>query len=151
MSNLDSWPTARLVITAGRLVENAYNENLAAHGITYAGLTILSVLAFRGALSQVELAEELKIQSQTLGKTVERLARKGLVARTRRWPDKRSQIVNITAAGQDLLTAENKGLEEKLDLPDAARQATLREHARTVITAFERKDKSAGSSGQYLA
>lgn len=145
MSNLEQWPTARLIITAGRLVENAYNEDLAAHGITYAGLTILSVLTLRGALSQVDLAEELKIQSQTVGKTVERLARKGLVARSRRWPDKRSQIVDITPDGQDLLASETKALEQKFDLPHAVQPATLREHAQAVIRAFERGTKSPGT------
>ncbi|WP_299167708.1 MarR family winged helix-turn-helix transcriptional regulator [uncultured Arthrobacter sp.] len=138
MSNLDQWLTARLVITAGRLVENAYNEDLAAYGVTYAGLTILSVLAIRGALSQVQLAEELKIQSQTLGKTVGILTRKGFVARSRRRPDKRSQIVTITPTGQDLLK-ESRSIEEKLKLPEALRQTSLREHARTVIQTFERR------------
>lgn len=138
MSDLDYWPTARLLITAGRLVENAYNEDLAAYGITYAGLTILSVLAIRGALSQSQLADELKIQSQTLGKTVGILTRKGFVTRSRHGLDRRTQIVAITPIGQDLL-AESKSLDEKLELPDASRVGTLRDHARTVIRIFERK------------
>ena len=138
MSNLDQWPTARLLINAGRLVENAYNEDLAVYGITYAGLTILSVLSTRGSLSQSQLAEELKIQSQTLGKPVELLARKGFVDRTRHRLDRRTQIVTITPAGQDLRTG-SKSLEEKLQLPVAARETTLREHAQTVIRTFERK------------
>lgn len=138
MSNLDQWPTARLVITAGRLVENAYNEDLAAYGITYAGLTILSVLAIRGALSQSQLADELKIKSQTLGKTVEVLARKGYVTRARHWLDKRSRLVDITPDGHRLLE-QTESLEEKLSLAGALRETTLRDHARTLIRTFERK------------
>lgn len=138
MSNLDQWPTARLVITAGRLVENAYNEELAAYGITYAGLTILSVLAVRGALSQSQLAAELKIQSQTLGKTVEGLARKGFITRARHWLDRRTQLVDITSDGQHLLK-ESKSLEEKLTLAGAARETTLRDHAQAIIQNLERR------------
>lgn len=137
MSNLEQWPTARLIITAGRLVENAYNEDLAVYGITYAGLTVLSILAVRGALNQSELARELKIQSQTLGRTVEVLARRGFVTRTRHWLDRRSQLVDITPAGRNLL-GESEALEEKLSLAGAYRETTLRDHALALIQTFDR-------------
>ena len=68
MSDLEQWSAARLLVTARRLVENAYNAELAGLQLTHAGLTILSVLASEGAFTQIQLAEELKVQSQTLGK-----------------------------------------------------------------------------------
>lgn len=138
MSNLDEWPTARLVITAARLIENAYNEDLAAYGITYAALTILSVLAVRGALTQNQLAIELKVQSQTLGKMVDILARKGFVTRTRHWRDRRSRLVDITPNGSHILEGIT-ALEEKLELAANSRESTLRDHAQTIIRTFERK------------
>lgn len=138
MPNLDDWPTARLVMTAARLVENAYNEDLAAYGITYAALTILSVLAVKGALTQNQLAAELKIQPQTLGKMVDALARKGFVTRTRHWSDRRSQLVDITETGRSILRSIAT-LEDKLHLADPFRETTLRNHAQTIIRALDQE------------
>lgn len=137
MSNLDEWPTGRLLFTAARLVENAYNEELASYGITYAALTILSVLAVRGALSQNQLATDLKVQSQTLGKMVDALVRKGLVTRTRHWRDRRSHLVDITPNGLHIL-GDFAALEEKLQQAGTARETTLRDHAQSIIRTFDR-------------
>ncbi len=126
------------MFTAARLVENAYNEELAAYGITYAALTILSVLAVRGALSQNQLATDLKVQSQTLGKMVDALVRKGLVTRTRHWRDRRSHLVDITPNGLNIVE-DIAALEEKLEQAGAAREATLRDHAQMLIRTFDRE------------
>lgn len=141
MSNLDDWPTARLVMTAARLVENAYNDDLAAYGITYAALTVLSVLAVKGALTQNQLATELKIQPQTLGKMVDALARKGFVTRTRHWSDRRSQLVDITGTGRSILRSIAT-LEDKLQLADLLRETTLRGHAQTIIRTLDQQQST---------
>ncbi|MGF9663218.1 MarR family transcriptional regulator [Arthrobacter crystallopoietes] len=135
MSDLEQWPTARLLITASRLVENAYNEELAGLGITYAGLTVLAVLAAQGALKQADLAEELKVQNPSVGKMIERLARKGFVTGTRCWPDRRTQLITISPAGQDVLS-KARGLEDRLQLPEAAGKASLRDQARRLIATY---------------
>lgn len=142
MSNLDDWPSARLVITAARLVENAYNEDLAAYGITYAALTVLSVLAVEGALTQNQLATELKIQPQTLGQMVDALARKGFVSRTRHWSDRRSQMVDITGTGRSVLQSIAT-LEDKPQLAeDPLGETTLRDHAQAIIRTLDQQQST---------
>ena len=135
MSDLEQWPTARLLITASRLVENAYNEELAGLGITYAGLSVLAVLAAQGALKQAELAEELKVQNPSVGKMIERLARRGFVTGTRCWPDRRTQLITISPAGLEVLS-KARGLDDRLQLPDASGKASLRDQARRLIATY---------------
>ena len=48
MSYRNQWPTNRLLSTAARLVEHAWNESLASLGITHAGVMVLDVLQAEG-------------------------------------------------------------------------------------------------------
>jgi DNA-binding MarR family transcriptional regulator len=135
MSDPEQWSAARLLVTAGRLVENAYNAQLAGLGITHAGMTVLAVLAARGALRQIQLADELKVQTQTMGKMLERLARKGFVSRTPRSPDRHRQLIIISPAGQDVLV-KAQAIEDKLRLTQASRGPGLRNHLKKLIRAY---------------
>ena len=132
MSDLEQWSAARLLVTARRLVENAYNAELAGLQLTHAGLTILSVLASEGAFTQIQLAEELKVQSQTLGKRLNRLARKGFVSR---WPDQGSPLITISPAGQDVLS-KARGIENRLRLTEAPGSDSLRIQLQRLIRAY---------------
>src|SRR5688500_9308266 len=135
MSDQEQWPTARLLITASKLVEYTYNEELAGLGITYAGLTVLAVLAEQGPLKQAELAEELKVQNPSVGKMIERLTRKGFVTGTRCRPGRRTQLIAISPEGQDVLS-KARHLEDGLQLPEASGKASLRNHARRLIATY---------------
>lgn len=132
MWDLEQWSAARLLVTARRLVENAYNAELAGLGLTHAGLTILNVLAVQGALTQVQLAEELKVQSQTLGRMLNRLARKGFVSR---WPERGSLMIAISPAGQDVLS-KARGIAGRLRVTEVLGSESLRNQLQRLIRAY---------------
>lgn len=57
MPDLEQWPTGRLLTTAARLVEHAWNERLVDIGVTHAGVIALGALADQGAMTQASLAQ----------------------------------------------------------------------------------------------
>ncbi|MDO5618346.1 MarR family winged helix-turn-helix transcriptional regulator [Kocuria sp.] len=104
MPKNSQWPTNRLLSTAARLVEHAWNERLASLGVTHAGVMALDVLAVNGGLTQARLAQEVRVQAQTMGKTLHRLEIHGHVSRSRNANDRRSHLVVITEEGRRVLT-----------------------------------------------
>lgn len=100
MEDLQDWATGRLLSTAARLVEHAWNERLAEHGLTHAGVIALHVLG-AGPLTQAELAARCQVQDQTMGRTLERLEREGFVVRRRDRTDRRRILVSRTDEGAD--------------------------------------------------
>jgi DNA-binding MarR family transcriptional regulator len=99
MPDIRLWPTGRLLSTAARLVEHAWNEKLGDIGLTHAGVIALDVLAANGPMTQSSLAQIVRVQAQTIGKTLTRLEAHGYVIRQRSQSDRRSQVVSITVAG----------------------------------------------------
>ena len=65
MPHLEQWPTGRLLTTAARLVEHAWNERLVSIGVTHAGVIALGVLETQGAMTQANLAQLVRVQAQT--------------------------------------------------------------------------------------
>jgi MarR family transcriptional regulator, organic hydroperoxide resistance regulator len=108
---MDRWPTGRLLSTAARLVEHAWNEKLRGMGLTHAGVIVMEVLAVKGPTTQSMLAQIVRVQAQTMGKTLSRLEAHGHVSRTRSMSDRRSQVVSLTEAGERTL-----GLATQLEL-----------------------------------
>lgn len=94
-----SWPTGRLLSAAARLVEQSWHDYLAARGLTHAGLIALHLLA-EGPLAQRELARRARVTDQTMSRTVERLARAGMVTRAVDPADRRRTLVSATDAGR---------------------------------------------------
>jgi MarR family transcriptional regulator, organic hydroperoxide resistance regulator len=100
MPDMDSWPTGRLLPTAARLVEHSWNEKLAGAVLTHAGVIALDVLtAAREPMTQARIAQIIRVQSQTMGKTLSRLEARGYIRREPSPSDRRSQVVSITDAG----------------------------------------------------
>lgn len=132
MSDPEQWSAARLLVTARRLVENAYNAELAGLGLTYPGLTVLSILAAQSAFTQIQLAGELKVQSQTLGKMLSGLVRKGFVFR---WQDQRSHMVSISPAGEDVL-ARALRIEDRLGVAEELCSDSLRGLLQRLVRAY---------------
>jgi DNA-binding MarR family transcriptional regulator len=64
---------------AVRFAEDA----LVPHGLTIATWRVLAVLADRGAMRQIDLAEQTSLDVSTLSRLVTRLVVKGLVTRNR--------------------------------------------------------------------
>ncbi len=92
------WPTGRLLSTAARLVEHAWDAHLAAWDLNHASYAVLWLL-HAGPASQRELAQRTQVQDQTMSRTLDRLVRSGYVTRERSGADRRRSVVALTAAG----------------------------------------------------
>lgn len=103
------WSTSRLLSTAARLNENRDNERLRSIGVTHSGVTILKVLATAGTMSQVKLAQTVRVQAQTVGKALERLEVRSLVKRSKSEADRRVTFVALTPAGLAVLDQVQQG------------------------------------------
>ncbi|WP_460464537.1 MarR family winged helix-turn-helix transcriptional regulator [Arthrobacter pigmenti] len=113
MPDMELWPTGRLLSTAARLVEHAWNEQLASIGVTHAGVIALEVLAGHGTMTQAQLAQIVHVQAQTMGKTLSRLETYGHIGRVRSTQDRRSHQVTITDHGRSVLASAQE-LEKSL-------------------------------------
>ncbi|CAM3331972.1 putative HTH-type transcriptional regulator/GBAA_1941/BAS1801 [Arthrobacter ulcerisalmonis] len=91
--------------TAARLVEHSWNEKLAAIGLTHAGVIAIEVLAAQGPMTQAQLAQYVRVQAQTMGKTLSRLEVHGHIARVRSTLDRRSHVVSLTQRGEEAVLA----------------------------------------------
>lgn len=98
----DEWVTGRLLGTAARLVEHAWNARLRADGVSHAGLIVLSTLG-RGPTSQRELAADQHVTEQTIGRTIAHLESTGHVIRRDDPADRRRRLVELTDSGAALL------------------------------------------------
>jgi DNA-binding MarR family transcriptional regulator len=132
MPDLEQWPTGRLLTTAARLVEHAWNERLVDIGVTHAGVIALGVLASQGAMTQAGLAQIVRVQAQTMGKTLARLESRGHVARVRNDLDRRSHLVSITDAGREVLVRADD-IERTLVAGGGLVSDELRTHLQGVI------------------
>lgn len=103
MPDLNDWTTPRLLSTAARLVEHAWNEKLAVLGLTHAGVIALEVLDAEGAMVQARLSTKVQVQAQTMGQTLSRLEAHGHITRERSHLDGRSQRVAVSQLGKTAL------------------------------------------------
>lgn len=124
--DISQWPTDRLLNTAARLSGNRENERLRRLGTTHAGLLTLRVLGRLNSITQVELARELRVQAQTIGRLLERLETRGLISRTRSDDDRRVFIVSLTAEGKALLEQVQAMEDEQAETANRS-DAVLRE------------------------
>lgn len=85
-----------------RLVQSAAPVMLP-FGIDGRELAVLTVLAGEVPLSQQEAAERLGVDRTTMVALIDALEAKGLVERHRSVQDRRRNIIDLTAAGQDCL------------------------------------------------
>lgn len=127
------WPTNRLLSTAARLVEHAWNERLATLGVTHAGVMALDVLQTAGSMTQAQLAHRVRVQAQTMGKTLHRLELHGHVTRSKNVRDRRSHLVSITPEGERILVAATK-LEDDLVGDGLLTDESLRRTLADIIT-----------------
>lgn len=132
MPDLEQWPTGRLLTTAARLVEHAWNERLVSIGVTHAGVIALGVLEAQGAMTQASLAHMVRVQAQTMGKTLARLEARGHISRTRSDVDRRSHAVSITGEGKRVLS-EAQNVERTLIAGEGLVSSELRLHLQAVI------------------
>lgn len=75
------------------LYERAMNAELTSEGITYRQFQVLGWLALDGELSQVELAERMRIEPPTLVGVLDRMEREGWIVRESSPTDRRRKII----------------------------------------------------------
>jgi MarR family transcriptional regulator for hemolysin len=86
--------------TAARAVERAFESVLAASGASIPVWRVLLNLKLNVTASQGELAAAIGVQASTLSIHLSQMERDGLVQRCRDTDDRRTQIVELTAAGE---------------------------------------------------
>ncbi|MEI4271552.1 MarR family transcriptional regulator [Klenkia sp. LSe6-5] len=101
-SDMSGWATGRLLSTAARLAEHAWDAHLARWDLNHAGFAVLHLLG--GApRSQRELAQAVQVEDQTMSRVLDRLERHGHVCRARSTTDRRRVEVSLTRAGRTAL------------------------------------------------
>ncbi len=136
------WATGRLLSTAARLVEQRWNEGLAAHGLTHAGFGVIAHL-MTGPLSQHEIAGRTKVEDQTISRTLDRLERQGHIERARDATDRRRRIVSVTGSGREAFTTVAQS-QLDLELVDEriARHCDLPSFRAALLALLEREDQA---------
>ncbi|WP_442545509.1 MarR family winged helix-turn-helix transcriptional regulator [Arthrobacter sp. KN11-1C] len=142
MPDMERWPTGRLLSTAARLVEHAWNEKLRGMDLTHAGVIVMEVLAVNGPTTQSMLAQIVRVQAQTMGKTLTRLEAHGHVSRARSMSDRRSQVVSLTEAGERTLGLATQ-LEREVLAPVPVDTAKLRRELQALVRELANNHSSA--------
>lgn len=100
-----------------RLLQNDYVLRIAEYGIAPAQSFVLAELWYNEPLSQVELARRLHIGKATIGQTLNRLERAGLIKRQRQTADRRVILIHLTESGRALREPlEQAALEQRIML-----------------------------------
>lgn len=100
----ETWPTGRLLSAAARRVERAWDAYLAQWGLSHASVPGLVVLS-RCSLSQREIAAQMHVTEQTIGRVLRGLQASGYITRTQHAEDRRRHVVSLTEDGRDALAA----------------------------------------------
>jgi DNA-binding MarR family transcriptional regulator len=123
---LEKWPTHRLLSTAARLDEREINRSLMPLRLTKAALEALEAIAGSAPTKLSDLAAQLCVTPQSLGKTLRRLQDLGLLTKEP-GKDRRSATIDLTKHGRDvLLRAED--LVQALSQDDAGTDIALRNY-----------------------
>ncbi|WP_400160510.1 MarR family winged helix-turn-helix transcriptional regulator [Arthrobacter sp. BPSS-3] len=133
-----------LLTTAARLVQRRLDDALAPLGLTRAGVIALRTLAPH-PMNQEQLAAVIHVQSQTLGRVLARLDRRGLITRKRDPDDRRQFQVEITDAGESVLLAARRA--ESAAIPaDFGQWDTLRDQLSQFVKYFQDTRQAPGST-----
>ena len=101
-ADVASWPTGRLLSVAARLVESRFDNVLAGHELTHAGLIALHHLE-DGPRTQRQLAMLCRVTDQTMSRTLDRLRRTGHVTSDTDPGDRRRAMARLTDTGRRTL------------------------------------------------
>jgi MarR family transcriptional regulator, transcriptional regulator for hemolysin len=84
------------LVRAWNAYERALNAELTPRGITFRQAQVLGFLALEGDLSQVELADRIKVEPPTLVGILDRMERDGWITRIECADDRRKKIIRPT-------------------------------------------------------
>lgn len=101
-----------------RLLQIDYMSRITGTGIAPAQAFVLGELWITEPLSQVELARRLDIGKATVGQTLNRLERAGLIERRRLATDRRVIMIHLTEQGWALREPLKQASREQLDMLD---------------------------------
>jgi MarR family transcriptional regulator for hemolysin len=90
------------VVMTAHAFERALNNELSQHGITYRQWQVLGWLALEGELSQVELAERMRIEPPTLVGILERMERAEWIRRRPCPMDRRRRLVSPAPSAEPI-------------------------------------------------
>ena len=99
LGDLARWPTGRVLSTAARLVEHAWDDALRAWDLNHARYAVLALL-LPGAATQRDLARRAGVEEQTMGRILRHMEEHGHVERHRDPDDRRRTVVTATARGR---------------------------------------------------
>jgi MarR family transcriptional regulator for hemolysin len=88
------------MIQAAHEYQQAVNEELAPHGITWRQGQVLGYLSLYGPLSQAELAEYMRVEPPTLVGILDRMERDGWIRRDSDTTDRRRKVIHPTDAAE---------------------------------------------------
>lgn len=104
--------------------------------VTLPQFRALVVLANRGSLRSVDIAEELQVNPSTGTRMTDRLAAKGLVRRVRSTDDRRVVRLRLTRAGQEIVERVMEQRRAALERIVAETAAVWRPEVTEALTAF---------------
>ncbi len=112
-------------------------ELLRRRNLTTSQLATLRQLGRHGALSAGELARGISVSQATITGIVDRLESRGLVTRSRDAEDRRRVVIDLAAAGREVVASSPPPLHERFmvrlaELPEAERRRIDRTLARIV-------------------
>jgi len=91
-----------LVTLTSRLFARALHARLVPHGVAPGQLAVLHRLWEGDGLTQAELARAVRVEQPTMARTLDRMARDGLIERVPSKQDRRAFNVRLTARGRQL-------------------------------------------------
>ncbi|MHA7276258.1 MarR family winged helix-turn-helix transcriptional regulator [Arthrobacter sp. Hz1] len=136
--DLDQWSTNRLLLTATRLVENAWNKELAIFGITHAGLTVLLVITLQGAGTQADIARRVRVQTQTMTRILDNLETGGFISHSQPAVEQKRRLFTITPAGSDVIQSTT-GTEQNILPLGAPHDRNVRHYLQQTIVELTRR------------
>ena len=143
------WGPHQLLSMAARLVQRRQDQALAELGLTHAAVIALQGL-LAGPLNQEQLASDIKVRSQSIGRVLSRLEEAGLVTRASSSLDRRHNEVSITEAGRQALEAARKAEQDALP-PDVVEGTVLGRELARVISYFPGRAKPGSAKNQNPA
>ena len=102
--------------TAARLVTQAYHPLLEPLGITYPQYLVMLVLWEKDNQLVSEIANQVRLETNTITPLLQRMEREGLVVRTKGVVDNRQRLVSLTKKGRHME-------EQAKDIPSCVAQA----------------------------
>ncbi|MGJ0203404.1 MarR family transcriptional regulator [Leucobacter sp. gxy201] len=135
MTGADAGPlyhTGHLLRRAQQLHQALWNREVSSE-VSSVQFAALLVIRQRPGLSQAELCDELDLDRSTIADLVDRMVRRGLLARAQSTEDRRRKVLTITERGASTLDEINPGVERVDALLTETLAASERDELRSML------------------